>query len=309
MKLRQLRHMLGLSQLQFAEDLGVAQNTLSNYESEKRQIPLDLLKRIAERYDVTVDYLTDSDLIADDRIPGALINERVNSGLSLSDLSKITKIPKKDLEDYEAEIEPINLFLLKKLCDVYGKSLSQFYKDNDMYDEYIPSVFNGDSDKFEQFESASRFDAESDAFIDMVHLNNYKYVPASVSAGALTTIDAINFMPTISIPDFMLGRYAGNKNIILMPVNGESMNNVIQNGAIIAVLRNIELPDIHDGDIVVIKNGGDYTVKRFYNDKQHKEFVFKPDSSDMAFRDIIFSYENTDDLYLIGKVVMYNVTL
>ena len=35
MKLRQLRHMLGLSQLQFAEDLGVAQNTLSNYESER----------------------------------------------------------------------------------------------------------------------------------------------------------------------------------------------------------------------------------------------------------------------------------
>ncbi|WP_077707737.1 XRE family transcriptional regulator [Veillonella parvula] len=150
---------------------------------------------------------------------------------------------------------------------------------------------------------------ESDNNITDMPISTYKYVPASVSAGALTTIDAINFMPTISIPDFMMGRYAGNKNIILMSINGESMNNVIQNGAIIAVLRNIELPDIHDGDIVVIKNGGDYTVKRFYNDKQHKEFVFKPDSSDMAFRDIIFSYENTDDLYLIGKVVMYNVTL
>ena len=142
-----------------------------------------------------------------------------------------------------------------------------------------------------------------------VSTNFYHYVPASVSAGALTTIDAINFMPTISIPDFMMGRYAGNKNILLMAVNGESMNNVIQNGSVIAILTNIELLDIHDGDIVVIKNGGDYTVKRFYNDKQHKEFVFKPDSSDMAFRDIIFSYENTDDLYLIGKVVMYNVTL
>lgn len=142
-----------------------------------------------------------------------------------------------------------------------------------------------------------------------VSTNSYHYVPASVSAGALTTIDAINFMPTISIPDFMMGRYAGNKNILLMAVNGESMNNVIQNGSVIAILTNIELPDIHDGDIVVIKNGGDYTVKRFYNDKQHQEFVFKPDSSDMAFRDIIFSYENTDDLYLIGKVVMYNVTL
>ena len=142
-----------------------------------------------------------------------------------------------------------------------------------------------------------------------VSTNFYHYVPASVSAGALTTIDAINFMPTISIPDFMMGRYAGNKNILLMAVNGESMNNVIQNGSVIAILTNIELLDIHDGDIVVIKNGGDYTVKRFYNDKQHQEFVFKPDSSDMAFRDIIFSYENTDDLYLIGKVVMYDVTL
>ena len=309
MKLRQLRHMLGLSQLQFAEDLGVAQNTLSNYESEKRQIPLDLLKRIAERYDVTVDYLTDSDLIADDRIPRALINERVSSGLSLQDLSKITKIPKEDLEDYEAEIEPINLFLLKKLCDVYGKSLSQFYMDNDLYDEYIPSVFNGDSDRFEQFESASRFDAESDAFIDMVHLNNYKYVPSAVSAGALTNIEGISTLPTVSVPDFMMGRYAGNKNIILMSVNGESMNNVIQNGAIIAVLRNIELPDIHDGDIVVIKNGGEYTVKRFYNDIEHQEFVFKPDSSILSFRDIIFRYDASDDLYLVGKVVMYNVTL
>lgn len=142
-----------------------------------------------------------------------------------------------------------------------------------------------------------------------VSTNSYHYVPTSVSAGTLTTIDAINFMPTIAIPDFMMGRYAGNKNILLMTVNGESMNNVIQNGSVIAILTNIELPDIHDGDIVVIKNGGDYTVKRFYNDKQHQEFVFKPDSSDMAFRDIIFSYENTDDLYLIGKVVMYNVTL
>lgn len=142
-----------------------------------------------------------------------------------------------------------------------------------------------------------------------VSTNSYHYVPTSVSAGTLTTIDAINFMPTIAIPDFMMGRYAGNKNILLMTVNGESMNNVIQNGSVIAILTNIELPDIHDGDIVVIKNGGDYTVKRFYNDKQHQEFVFKPDSSDMAFRDIIFSYENTDELYLIGKVVMYNVTL
>lgn len=140
-------------------------------------------------------------------------------------------------------------------------------------------------------------------------LNAYKFVPTSVSAGALTNIDGINFMPSVNIPDIIMGRYAGNKNIILMPVNGESMNNVIQNGAIIAVLTNLELGDIHDGDIVVVKNGGDYTVKRFYNDTHHQEIIFRPDSTDMSFRDIVFSYDEADDLYLIGKVVMYNVTL
>ena len=150
---------------------------------------------------------------------------------------------------------------------------------------------------------------ESGNNITDMPISTYKFVPASVSAGALTNIDSINYMPSVMIPDFMMGRYAGNRNIILMHVNGESMNNVIQNGAVIAVLTNVELSDIHDGDIVVIKNGGDYTVKRFYNDSPHQEFVFRPDSNNMAFRDIVFSYDATDDLYLIGKVVMYNVTL
>lgn len=150
---------------------------------------------------------------------------------------------------------------------------------------------------------------ESDNNITDMPISTYKFLPASVSAGALTNIDSINYMPSVMIPDFMMGRYAGNRNIILMHVNGESMNNVIQNGAVIAVLTNVDLSDIHDGDIVVIKNGGDYTVKRFYNDSPHQEFVFRPDSNNMAFRDIVFSYDAADDLYLIGKVVMYNVTL
>ena len=137
----------------------------------------------------------------------------------------------------------------------------------------------------------------------------YRYVPASVAAGSLTTIEGLTDLPLVTVPDCMLGRYARNKNIILMPVSGESMNNVIRNGAIIAVLTKVELPQIRNGDIVVVSNSGDYTVKRFFNDKEHQEFIFRPDSSDMSYRDIIFSYDNCEDLQLVGKVVMYNVTL
>lgn len=137
----------------------------------------------------------------------------------------------------------------------------------------------------------------------------YRYVPESVAAGSLTTIEGLSDLPLVTVPDCMLGRYARNKNIILMPVNGESMNNVIRNGAIIAVLTKIELPQIKNGDIVVVSNNGDYTVKRFFNDKERQEFIFRPDSSDMSYRDIVFSYDNCEDLQLVGKVVMYNVTL
>ena len=139
--------------------------------------------------------------------------------------------------------------------------------------------------------------------------DTYRYVPESVAAGSLTTIEGLTDLPLVTVPDCMLGRYARNKNIILMPVSGESMNNVIRNGAIIAVLTKVELPQIRNGDIVVVSNSGDYTVKRFFNDKENQEFIFRPDSSDMSYRDIVFSYDNCEDLQLVGKVVMYNVTL
>ena len=225
--------------------------------------------------------LTESQIALANRIR----NKRLELGLSLQEVAEKLGISKVTLQRYETlDIVNIPAENIEKLALLYDVS---------------PAYIMG----WEEDKAHLNFINNSGV------VSAYQYVPSAVSAGALTNIEGISTLPTVSVPDFMMGRYAGNKNIILMPVNGESMNNVIQNGAIIAVLRNIELPDIHDGDIVVIKNGGDYTVKRFYNDKQHQEFVFKPDSSDMAFRDIIFSYENTDDLYLIGKVVMYNVTL
>lgn len=310
MKIKQLRQMLGLNQIDFAEELGIPQNTLSNYERGRREPPIPLLREMAVRYGVTTDYLTDADLIADDRLASALSDERQWSGLTLSTLSKETKIPEKDLRDYEAGLEPINLFLLKKLCKYYGKSIYQFYLDHDMYDDIIPEIFGDDVDKYEEFKRARDEDAVQETLrAPYMESFMYQYVPYGVSAGALEEVEAINELPSVSVPDMMLGRYARNPNIILMPVNGDSMNNVIENGAVIAVLKNDDPSSVTDGDIVVIQNCGEYTVKRFFNDKPHEEYVFRPDSSDPSFREITFSYDNCDDLRLIGKVVMYNVTL
>ena len=138
----------------------------------------------------------------------------------------------------------------------------------------------------------------------------YKYFPVSISAGSLENIDAIQEYELISLSDKILGKYARSKNIILLKINGESMNNIIPNGSYIIVdtSRNA-IHDIKDRDIVVFSENGSYSVKRFINDSANQRILFKPDSTDDTFTAIEVKYENSEGLRLIGKVVKYIVSL
>lgn len=141
-------------------------------------------------------------------------------------------------------------------------------------------------------------------------LYEYKYFPVSISAGSLENIDSIQEYELISLSDKILGKYARSKNIILLKINGESMNNIIPNGSYIIVdtSRNT-IHDIKDRDIVVFSENGSYSVKRYINDSANQRILFKPDSTDDTFTAIEVKYENSEDLRLIGKVVKYIVSL
>lgn len=136
----------------------------------------------------------------------------------------------------------------------------------------------------------------------------YKFFPVSVSAGALENIEGITNYEEIPVSDKLLGKYAGSKNIILLKVNGESMNKLIPNGSYIVVdTSRKQLGDIKSKDIVVFSNNCEYSVKRFINDESNKRFIFKPESTDDTYADIIVNYDNSEDLRLIGKVIKYIV--
>lgn len=142
--------------------------------------------------------------------------------------------------------------------------------------------------------------------------HKYSYVDAPISAGTPETFDDVYELPTISVADCFLGRYAGNKDVVIMRVNGESMNRIIPDKSVIAVKRNVDINSIHDGDIVVVYiNGSDcgYTVKHFYRDTKKDIIILRPDSTFTSFTDITVNKENDDNLYLIGKVIAYNVIL
>ena len=57
MRLKELREENNLTQTQVAELLNVKQNTYSQYETEKRQLSIDVLIKLAKLYKVTTDYI------------------------------------------------------------------------------------------------------------------------------------------------------------------------------------------------------------------------------------------------------------
>ena len=57
MKLKELREENNLTQSQIAEFFNIKQNTYSQYENEKRQLPIDVLIKLSKLYNVTTDYI------------------------------------------------------------------------------------------------------------------------------------------------------------------------------------------------------------------------------------------------------------
>lgn len=57
MRLRDLREDNDLTQKEIAEYLHIKQNTYSQYENGQRQLPIDVLVKLAEYYKVSTDYI------------------------------------------------------------------------------------------------------------------------------------------------------------------------------------------------------------------------------------------------------------
>ena len=57
MRLKEIRKARGISQLKMALDLNTNQNTISRYETGEREPGIDELIKIADYFNVSVDYL------------------------------------------------------------------------------------------------------------------------------------------------------------------------------------------------------------------------------------------------------------
>lgn len=147
---------------------------------------------------------------------------------------------------------------------------------------------------------------------DDLETHKHRFLNASISAGYPLTVDEVSSLPLVSIPDVFLGKYATHKNIVFMKVNGDSMNKIIPNGSFIAVKTNIDVLSVSNGDIVVANvddADNSYTIKHIYKDVTNNRIILRPNSTNLAYTDIVITLTDTQRLYIVGKVVAYNVLL
>lgn len=158
--------------------------------------------------------------------------------------------------------------------------------------------------------STSGIVKESTASYSTSSKDSYVYFPTSVSAGLPICVESISKeeCERITLPHAVMGKWAGRDDIFFTRVNGDSMNRIIPHCSLIAV-KSVELSELKDNDIVVFSNGGDYSVKRFFHDKENERVIFRPDSHDNRFFDYIVSHEDAKSLKIHGKVVLYIVEL
>lgn len=60
-RIRALRERRGISQSRAAKQMGIVRTTYSNYEAGNREPDLETIKKIAEFFEVSVDYLLERD--------------------------------------------------------------------------------------------------------------------------------------------------------------------------------------------------------------------------------------------------------
>lgn len=114
----------------------------------------------------------------------------------------------------------------------------------------------------------------------------------------------------VALSDNMLGQYAGDEDVFITHIYGESMNRVLPAGAMVAVKKYKDLKGLADGDIVLFNDGDrEMNIKRFYNDPSSKVVTFDPDSINTNYSPMSYRYEDIEKINIYGKIIYYGVSL
>ena len=109
-RIKQLRENRGLIQEILAYELGITQQMLSKYERDVLCIKVDVLKRIAEYFNVTTDYLLGVSEVKRDLQGQMKVNKTLDTYYDLIEIYK-------GLDEYDQEMVWSIMQTVKKTCE------------------------------------------------------------------------------------------------------------------------------------------------------------------------------------------------
>ncbi len=99
LRLKELRNKLNISQQKLADALGLKRTTIAGYETKGREPSIEILNKIANYFNVSIDYLTGREELTPDQELAALLSDP-DMHVAFQDYSSWTDEDKKELITY-----------------------------------------------------------------------------------------------------------------------------------------------------------------------------------------------------------------
>lgn len=295
-RIKKERENLNLSREDLAKKIGVSYSAIAMYEQGNREPSTSLLIKLCEIFNCSMDYLTGlSDYLNLEEIVYNIPDDIILSSSTILDIVKnLTQIT-----SFNEANNMLRQFILIK--NNYDNSKEKFL-------EYIKK-FNKETQK-DILKNMTFFMNNVDFSVSAngnysISLSDNNYYSSSqyylcpvygqISAGQPNWAEEC-IEGRLPIDPDLMGIVNPQEHFFLR-VNGESMNNVVKNGAF-ALIHKQDI--VEDGEIaVVLVNGYDATLKRFT--KKGDVVVLEPDSIDPSFKTQI--YDKTTPIKILGKYV------
>jgi len=98
-RIKFLREEIGMTQQELADKISGAKSSIAMYENEDRKPSLEVLVKLSEIFDCSIDYiLGKSDIRKPENI--SIDNDKLKIGLSTKDYENITEEQKKQIEEF-----------------------------------------------------------------------------------------------------------------------------------------------------------------------------------------------------------------
>ena len=154
--IRSLRNTNDMTQKELADKLSISPSTIGMYEQNRREPDLDMLSKIANIFNVTIDYFVETEKSNKADLSNIkylrIAEERKKLGLSQEELAKKLKVSQKSISKYECGDRRPSYETLALMSSTFGVSID-YLLGND-----IPNKPNSKSDSIQNNYSFYFFD-------------------------------------------------------------------------------------------------------------------------------------------------------